>query len=147
MRKYVLSFAAALLLSTAADAARPYSEMFSASFKAAVDSAMSQPTPEGRTKLLLEAMRDGTDSEVFFVFPLLFPRRVVDSAQNAHVCVDEISSLISNDKAYLASTAAEQSDFPHTHAKKIRSDTDQLIKCLDQYYANGQLRLPSPQSN
>jgi hypothetical protein len=147
MHKCMLSFVTALLLSTVAYAARPYSEMFSASFKAAVDSAMRQPAPSRRTRLLLEAMRGGTDSEVFFVFPLLFPRGVVDGAQDAHVCVTEISSSIGNGKAYLASTPAEQSDFPRTHAKKIRSDTDQLIKCLDQYYANGQLRLPLPQSN
>jgi hypothetical protein len=139
----MLFFTAVLLLGTAAQATQPYSEQFSAKFKTAVDNAMSQPTADDRTKLLMEAMRRGTDSEVFFVFPLLFPRRVIDAAQNAHVCVAEISSSINNGKAYLAATPAEREDFPHTQAKKIRSDTDRLIMCLDQYYANGQLRLPS----
>jgi hypothetical protein len=143
----MLVFMVALLLSTAAQATQRYSEQFSAKFKAAVDNAMSQPTADGRTRLLKEAMRGGTDSEVFFVFPLLFPRRVIDAAQNAHVCVAEISSSINNGKAYLATAPAEQENFSHAQAKKIRSDTDHLIMCLDQYYANGQLRLPSQSSN
>ena len=144
MRTSKLYLTAALLLSTAAHAARPYSEMFSPTFKAAVDSAMSQPVADDRTRLLLGAMRGGTDSEVFFVFPLLFPRRIIDGAQNAHVCVAEISSSMDNGKDYLATAPAEQEDFPHVHAKKIRSDTVRLITCLDKYYANGQLRFPSP---
>ncbi|UJJ49787.1 MULTISPECIES: hypothetical protein [Rhodanobacter] len=147
MRTFMLFFMAALLLCTAAQATQPYSEQFSAKFKAAVDNAMSQPTADGRTRLLTEAMRGGTDSEVFFVFPLLFPRRVIDAAQNTHVCVVEISSSINNGKAYLATAPAEQEDFPRAQAKKIRSDTDRLIMCLDQYYANGQLRIPSQSSN
>lgn len=147
MRTFVLFFVAALLLSNATQATQPYSEQFSAKFKAAIDNAMSQPTADGRTRLLTEAMRGGTDNEVFFVFPLLFPRRVIDAAQNAHVCAAEISSSINNGKAYLAAAPAEREDFPHAQAKKIRSDTDHLITCLDQYYANGQLQLPSQSSN
>jgi len=147
MRTYMLPLVAALLVGAAAHATAPYSEMFSASFKAAVDSAMSQSTSGDRTRLLLEAMRGGTDREVFFVFPLLFPPTVIDGAQSAHVCVPEISASMSNVKAYLATAPDEQDDFPLTHAKKVRSDTDHLVMCLDQYYANGQLRLPAPQSN
>ena len=147
MRSFFLLLLAALLPCTAVKAAQPYSEQFSAKFKAAVDNAMSQSTADGRTKLLMEALRGGTDNEVFFVFPLLFPRRVIDAAQDAHVCLAEISSSIDNGKAYLATAPAERENFPHVQAEKIRSDTNHLIICIDQYYENGQLRIPSQSSN
>jgi len=143
VRIRIFSFAVALLLSSFVYATPKYSELFSDAFKASVDAGMKQSTSNGRTNLLTMAMRQGTDSEVFFVFPLLFPREIIDGAQKAHVCVAEISASLSNIGAYLASTSAEQKNFPQAHAGKIRSDTDHLIVCLDQYYANGQLRFPS----
>jgi hypothetical protein len=142
MRIYDWSFALALLLVPAAHAAPPYSEMFSSAFKASIDRAMREPGSHGRTSLLIKALRQGSDNEVFYVFPLLFPSRVIKGAQRAHVCVAEITASLANIKAYMASSSADRKEFPKVHAKGIRTDTENLIKCLDQYYADGQLHLP-----
>jgi hypothetical protein len=128
-------------------AADSYSDIFSHSFKASVDAAMQLPTQEARSKALVEAMALGTDEEVFFVFPLLFPLPVLNSAKDAGVCLKEIEASLGNGKLYVAASAAEQASFPETHAVKIRSDTGRLIRCLHKYYKNGQLSFPAQQSN
>ena len=142
MRLHIAVLVTFGMLCASAYASQPYSKIFSSGFKAAVDQAMEQPTGAGRTRLLIAAMAKGTDDEVFFVFPLLFPLRVINGAQRAHVCVPEIQASLANGQAFVATSGAEAHKFPTTHSKKIRADTNNLIRCLDQYYANGQLRLP-----
>jgi hypothetical protein len=129
---------------TVAFAAKPYSQHFSASFKAAIDQAMAQTTGQGRTKLLIQALHNGTDDEVFYVLPLLVPAKVFRGAQAAHVCIPEVKASLENGEKFVATPAAEQHSFPSLHAKKIRSDTNNLIRCLDRYYHDGWLHLPPP---
>jgi hypothetical protein len=120
--------------------------IFSDGFKASVNASMNQPDKEQRTRFLVEAMRHGTDSEVFHVFPVLFSADVLNAAQKAQVCTAEIRASLGNVSAFMASTEAGRQAFPQSHAAKIRSDTNRLIVCLDQYYANGKLTLPSKPS-
>lgn len=116
--------------------------IFSDGFKASVNASMNQPDKERRTRFLVEAMHHGTDTEVFHVFPVLFPVDMLNAAQKAQVCTAEINASLGNVSAYTASTEAKKQTFPTSHAMKIRPDTDRLIVCLDQYYANGQLNFP-----
>ena len=120
--------------------------IFSDGFKASVNASMNQPDGKRRTRLLVEAMQHGTDLEVFHVFPILFPAAVLDAAQKAQVCTAEIGASLGNVGAFTTSPEAGRQTFVASHAAKIRSDTDRLIACLDQYYANGRLKLPGKPS-
>jgi hypothetical protein len=120
---------------------------FSAAFKTAVNKAMQQPDGKERTKLLILAMHNGTDEEVFFVFPLLFKPAILKAAESAHVCSSEINASMDNANAFISSTQSGRESFAEKHARKIRIDTNRLITCLDQHYANGYLRFPPPHSH
>jgi hypothetical protein len=143
----LLNAIAALLPAIAMAGGDSYSDMFSASFKSSIDAAMAQPDKDQRVQQLSEAMRQGTDREVFFVMPLLFPESVLLSAKQAGVCTDEIEASMGNVGAYMSSSEAQQAAFPEAHATRIRSDTDRLMRCLHQFYETGNLRFPSEQSN
>lgn len=147
MWRRIAVFTLATLFTTIACASKPYSQFFSASFKAAIDQAMAQTTGQGRTKLLIHALHDGTDDEVFYVLPLLVPAKIFRGAQAAHVCIPEVKASLENGEQFVATPAAEQHNFPSLHAKKVRSDTINLIKCLDQYYYDGWLHFPPPPSS
>jgi hypothetical protein len=119
-----------------------YSAMFSVDFKASVDAAMAQPTKDKRVPQLLNALRNGTDKEVFFVMPLLFPRPVLDGAKNAGVCITEIDASLATVSAYVDAPRTEQDVFPETHSAKVRRDSDNLVLCLHRFYQDGNLRFP-----
>jgi hypothetical protein len=119
-------------------------DIFSDGFKASVNASMAQPDREKHTRFLMEALRHGTDSEVFHVFPVLFPLTVLGAAKKAQVCTAEIQASISNVSGFTASPAVGRQAFVQSHATKIRADTNHLITCIDQYYANGKLTFPTP---
>jgi len=120
---------------------------FSSAFKASVDKAMAQPTPDGRTQTLIKALDGGTDDEVFALLPLLFTAKIINGADNVHVCSPEVSDLLGFERSYLKSSSAAQKFFPKEHAATMRSITYSLITCLDQHYSNGALRFPHASSN
>ncbi len=142
MKRYFITVALIVLPFQPLFAAGRSSGIFSDRFKASVNASMNQPDKEQRTRFLIEAMRHGTDSEVFHVFPVLFPADVLNTAQKAQICTAEIRASLGNVSAFTASTEAGRQVFPQSHAAKIRSDTDRLIVCLDRYYANGKFKLP-----
>jgi hypothetical protein len=113
---------------------------FSRSFKSSIDRAMSKSSGTDHGAALMAAMAAGSNKEVFFVFPLLFPSQILDAADKAGVCKKELDASIENLEAYQAS--AEPDSFPDAQSKKIRSDTTNLIQCLMPYYSNGQLAFP-----
>jgi len=127
------------------NAAENLSPIFSKQFKTAVDAAMSQQTSESRTKALIAAMHSGTDEEVFSVLPLLFTPPILAGATKAGVCSAEIQASAGNVKVYLNTPAAEQPEFITANSKKIRADTDNLIRCICQYYRDGKLYFPGTQ--
>lgn len=128
-------------------AADLYSDHFSAAFRASVDAAMAQPDKEQRTKQLIDGIRRGTDKEVFFVMPMLFPTAILNRARDAGVCTAEIAAFRGTAEAYLSATEAERIDFAEVHTSTIRAATEGLIVCLHQFYENGELRFPSKRSN
>ncbi len=111
--------------------------IFSDGFKLAVNASMNQPDKDKRTSLLIEALQHGNNLEVFHVFPILFPAAVLNDAQNAQVCTAEIGASVGNVTAFTTSPANAQQAFIDAHAAKIRSDTNHLVSCLDQYWVNG----------
>lgn len=147
MKRYLLVTALIVLPFQPLLAAGGSPGIFSDGFKASVNASMNQPDKEQRTRFLVEAMHHGTDSEVFHVFPVLFPVDVLNAAQKAQICTAEIRASLGNVSAFTASTQAGRQTFPQSHAAKIRSDTDRLIVCLDRYYANGKLNLPPKPSD
>ena len=120
--------------------------IFSERFKASVNASMNQPDKDQRTRFLVEALRHGSDSEVFHVFPILFRADVLTAAQKAQVCSAEIRASLANVSAFTTSTEPARQTFPHSHAAKIRSDTDRLIVCLDRHYANGKFEFATKPS-
>jgi len=133
---------ASLSFCLGAQAQEKNSVTFSASFRSAVNKAMQQPDGKKRTKLLIRAMHNGSDEEVFFVFPLLFKPAILKAAERAHVCTSEINASMGNANAFISSAQSERERFAEKHARKIRADTNRLITCLDQYYADGYLHFP-----
>jgi hypothetical protein len=101
---------------------------------------MSQQDKDRRVHQLVDALRQATDREVFFVMPLLFTEQALRSAKKANVCSAEIDSSMANVSDYMTAQGATQENFPEAHASKIREDTEKLIHCLHQYYENGQLK-------
>ena len=108
---------------------------------------MAQPDREQRVSQLLDAIRKGTDREVFFVMPLLFPAPVLKAAKDAGACTEEINAFRNTADEYSSATEAERNAFPEVHAPAIRVSTEGLITCLHQYYENGHLAFPSKRSN
>lgn len=119
-----------------------YSDTFSASFRSSIDAAMALQDKDQRAARLNEALRLGTDKEVFFVMPLLFPESVLTSAKQAGVCTSEIAASMGNLDAYLRLPEEKQRSFPEQNAARIRSDTEHLVSCLHQFYEDGKLRFP-----
>jgi hypothetical protein len=127
--------------------AQVYSDKFSPEFRAEVDRAMEAQTGDERSRRLVQALRNGSDSEVFFVFPLLFSADVLSAVNAAGLCKAEVTASLANLAAYLESPAAEQANYPARHATGIRADTDRTVRCISQYYENGQLKIPSKPSD
>lgn len=144
--KHLVMFALCFLPFVGNAAENPSLPSFSTQFKVAVDAAMDQQTSEGRTKALIAAMHNGTDEEVFSVLPLLFTPPILAGATKAGVCSAEIQASAGNVKTYLDTPEAKQSEFVTTNSEKIRADTDNLIRCICQYYHNGKLYFPGTPS-
>lgn len=87
-------------------------------------------------------MHEGTDEEVFSVLPLLFTLPTLAGATHANICSAEVHAPAEIVKAYLNTPEAKRRKFIADHSKQIRSDTDRLIRCIGQYYWNGQLHFP-----
>ncbi len=117
------------------------SSPFSESFKASIDNAMSKSNGQERADSITGALNGGTNKEVFFVFPLLFPSNIINAAEKAGVCKEELDASIENLEAYQSSS--DPGSFPDSQSKKIRSDTTHLIQCLMPYYSHGQLAFPT----
>ena len=146
MKRYLLVAALVVLTSQSLPAAGAPPGIFSDGFKASVNASMAQPDRGKHTRFLIEALRHGTDIEVFHVFPVLFPLGVLDAAQRAQVCTAEIHASIANESAYTSSSGIARQSFAQSHAAKIRADTNRLIVCMDRYYTNGKLTFPSKPS-
>jgi hypothetical protein len=124
-----------------------YTDRFSSQFRAAIDAAMEQQSLSGRRDMLLQAMHQAKDEEVFFIIPLLFQPPTFDKAKEAGVCVKEINDSLNDVQAYLATPAQEQSTFPAAKSAQIRAHMDALIPCICQYYKDGVLAFPPQQPN
>ena len=117
--------------------------IFSDGFKLAVNASMNQPDKDKRTSFLIEALQHGNNVEVFHVFPILFPAGVLKDAQKAQVCAAQVDASVGNVSAFMAIPEGARQAFIDSHAAKIRSDTNRLVACLDQYWVNGKWIFPT----
>jgi len=141
---WVLAFAGLMpFLASAAETPKLFT--FSPQFKAAVDTAMKQQTPQTRTDALINAMHGGTNEEVFSILPGLFPKPIISAATEAGVCTDEIHASLDTVNKFLATPEGEQQAFISRNSNKIRTDTDDLIRCICRYYRDGKLYFPGTQ--
>jgi len=124
-----------------------YSDRFSAEFRAQIDHAMEAQTGEERSRRRIQAIRDGADSEVLFVFPLPFSAEILNAPNEANLCQSEVAASLGNLQGYVESSGEEQANYAGTHATKIRADTERTVKCICQYYKGGQLQIPAGRSN
>ena len=140
--KHASKIVAISLLAFTAQAADVPSE----AFKASIDAAMAANDGSTRARLLVDALDKGSDKEVFFIFPALFPAQVLDGATRSGVCTRELAASLE-----LISTFQSGDENPEVfakeHSSQIRAATDNVITCLHQYYKDGQLTFPGGQSN
>jgi hypothetical protein len=109
---------------------------FSESFKISIDAAMNEHDLKVREAKLLQALRSGTDEEVLYLIPLLFPPELLNWVRANDICAQQTDDILQHVKAFIDTSPDTQDSFVATHSTQVRTDVAGMIRCMTEQSDN-----------